>query len=141
TRFIPAEGPDEPVRARFVANYRGIGQVAAVNRPGRGRPFEPLRDDPDTPDFAESFYTITFGGTSGAAPVVTGVVALMLSVNPSLTASQARQILMSTADRQLDPALDLDGDLNIQGLNGTFSSGRSLFFGSGKVNALRAVER
>jgi len=141
TRFIPAGGPDEAVRARFVANYRGIGQVAAVNRPGRGRPFEPMRDDPDTPDFAESFYTITFGGTSGAAPVVTGVAALMLSVNPHLTASQVRQILMSTADQQLDPTLDLAGDLNVQGLNGAFNSGRSFFFGSGKVNALRAVER
>jgi subtilisin family serine protease len=37
------------------------------------------------------------GGTSNAAPVVSGVAALMLSVNPALTASQLKQMLMSTA--------------------------------------------
>jgi subtilisin family serine protease len=140
TRFVK-KGVDDTVRNKFVANYRGLGQVAAVNRPGKGTPFEPMPDDPSTLDFAENFYTITFGGTSGAAPVVTGVVALMLSVNPNLTAEQVRQILMATADRDLDPALDLVDDPNIQGLGGGFQNGHSLFFGSGKVNALRAVER
>lgn len=37
------------------------------------------------------------GGTSDAAPVVSGVAALMLSVNPALTAAQLKQLLMSTA--------------------------------------------
>jgi subtilisin family serine protease len=141
TRFIRQGGADEASRARFVANYRGLGQVAAVNRLGKGRPFEPLRDKADTPDFNESLYTMTFGGTSGAAPVVTGVAALMLSVNPHLTASQVRQILMSTADRNLDPTLDLAADPNLQGVRGSFAGGNSPFFGAGKVNALRAVER
>lgn len=141
TRFIAPTGPDAAIRALFERNYRGLGQVAAVNRPGKGRPFEPLRDDPDTPDFDESLYTLTFGGTSGAAPVVTGVVGLMLSANPNLTASQVRQILMSTADRSLDPTLDFSADPNIQELSGAFSGSRSLFFGSGKVNARRAVEQ
>ncbi|MEP7343591.1 MAG: S8 family serine peptidase [Acidobacteriota bacterium] len=140
TRFV-RQGVNDAVRNRFVAPYRGLGQIAAVNRPFKGSPFEPLPDDPSTLDFAEHFYTASFGGTSGAAPVVTGVVALMLSVNPHLTAEQVKQILMATADRDLDPRLDLANDPNVQGLNGAFVSGRSLFFGSGKVNALRAVER
>jgi subtilisin family serine protease len=139
TRFID-RGAD-PARDLFVANYRGLGQVAAANRPGRGRPFEPLPDDPGTPGFQEQFYTASFGGTSGAAPVVTGIVALMLSVNPNLTADQVRQILTATADQDLDPSLDLRADPNVQGLSGSFDNGRSLFFGAGKVNALRAVER
>jgi thermitase len=37
------------------------------------------------------------GGTSNAAPVVSGVAALMLSVNPSLTAAQLKRLLTSTA--------------------------------------------
>lgn len=38
-----------------------------------------------------------FGGTSGSAPIVVGAVALLLEVDPSLTASDVRQILRDTA--------------------------------------------
>jgi N-acetyl-anhydromuramyl-L-alanine amidase AmpD len=138
--FIP-QGVNDAIRNQFVANYRGLGQVAAVNRPGRGQPFSPLLDDLATPDFRESFYTGRFGGTSGAAPVVAGVAALMLSVNPELTAQEVQQILMATADQDLDATLDLANDPNTQGLSGAFVNRRSLFFGAGKVNARRAVER
>lgn len=131
----------DPRRDLFVANYRGLGQVAAVNRPGHGDQFAPISDDPYTPDIRENLYTKKFGGTSGAAPVVTGVAGLMLSVNKNLTAAQVRQILMATADKELDQTLDLANDPNVQGLSGAFVNGRSLFFGSGKVNALEAVKR
>ncbi|MEN0058477.1 MAG: S8 family serine peptidase [Bdellovibrio sp.] len=42
-------------------------------------------------------YTATFNGTSAAAPVLTGVVALLLEVNPSLTWRDVKYILASTA--------------------------------------------
>lgn len=133
----------DPRRDDFVADYRGLGQAAAANRPGHGAAFTPLSrfDDPTTPDLVENFYTVEFGGTSGAAPVVTGIVALMLAANPDLTANQVRQILMGTADKNLDPALDLHNDPNVQGLTGEFVNGRSRWFGAGKVNAFRAVSR
>lgn len=42
-------------------------------------------------------YTNIFNGTSSAAPVVTGVVALMLEANPNLTWRDIKQILADTA--------------------------------------------
>jgi len=39
----------------------------------------------------------SFGGTSAAAPMISGVVALMLSANPRLTWTEVRQILRETA--------------------------------------------
>ena len=42
-------------------------------------------------------YMSNFGGTSAACPQVAGVVALMLSANPNLTASQVRTVLRNTA--------------------------------------------
>jgi subtilisin-like proprotein convertase family protein len=65
----------------------------------------------------------------------------MLSVNPELSAQEVRQILMTTANRDLDIVLDLAEDPNIQNLSGEFNNGHSLFFGAGKVNAYRAVRR
>lgn len=141
TEFI-ADGADVR-RDAFVATYRGLGQVAASNRPGLGNAFRPIGvvDDPATPHLREEQYTRLFGGTSGAAPVVAGVVALMLSVNPDLTAEQVRRILMATADKNVDAVTDLNPDPNLQGLSGAFVNGASLFFGAGKVDAFRAVSR
>lgn len=42
-------------------------------------------------------YTDDFGGTSSATPLVAGVAALMLSVNPELTEPRIRRILKKTA--------------------------------------------
>jgi subtilisin family serine protease/N-acetyl-anhydromuramyl-L-alanine amidase AmpD len=136
------EGSDSR-REAFVANYRGLGLVAASNQQGHGSPFSPIKpvDDPMTANLRDDLYTKQFGGTSGAAPIVTAVVALMLSVNPELTAEQVRLILMATAEQDLDPTLDLANDPNIQGLSGEFVGGRSPFFGYGKVNAYQAVRR
>ncbi len=47
-----------------------------------------------------------FGGTSAAAPIVSGVAALIFSVNPQLTPAQVRRILVDTADRAYDPVND-----------------------------------
>ena len=120
-----------------------IEVVSRAELPSSSRPFQPIArfDNPATPDLRENLYTREFGGTSGAAPIVAGVAGLMLSANPHLGAAEVRQILMSTADQDLDPTLDLADDPNVQGLSGAFAAGRSLFFGAGKVNAARAVAR
>lgn len=46
-------------------------------------------------------YTASFGGTSAAAPMVAGIAALMLGVNPALTQRDVKYILANTA-RPLD---------------------------------------
>lgn len=74
-------------------------------------------------------YTGRMGGTSAATPIVAGVLALMKSVNPCLTASQLKLILQNTADK-------------IGGFNYNWSTsmpGHSIQLGYGKVNAYNAV--
>jgi len=65
-------------------------------------------------------YRHNFGGTSAACPQVAGVAALMLSVNPSLTAAQVKTKLQQTA-------VDLG------------TSGFDTIYGYGLVNAYAAV--
>ena len=59
-------------------------------------------------------------GTSFSVPIVAGVLALVYSVNPNLTGSQAKSILFSTAD-----------DLG--------TTGWDMYYGYGRVNAAKAV--
>jgi len=133
---------DPNEKARFEASYTGLGLVAAVNRPTFGNSsgfhFAPLAMK--IPDFDSSFYTETFGGTSGAAAIVTGVVALMLSANPVLTPQQVIQILKDNANKNLDFKLDLTNDPNLIGVKGEFVDGHSEFFGGGLIDAGRAVK-
>ena len=78
-----------------------------------------------------------FGGTSSACPLVAGVAALVLSANPRLTAREVRQILEQSADKIVDA--NPDPQFGFQ--KGTYEkSGRSDWFGYGKVNAANAVK-
>ncbi len=86
--------------------------------------------------YTDNDYT-GFGGTSSACPLVAGVVGLMLSVNPDLTAREVKQILQRTADK----IIDKQPDPQLNQKYGTYNSrGHSLWFGYGKVNAFNAVK-
>ena len=86
--------------------------------------------------YTQDSYT-GFGGTSSACPLVAGVVGLMLSVNPDLTAREVQQILQNTADK----IVDTEPDPQLNQRYGTYDSGgHSRWFGYGKVNAYEAVK-
>ncbi|AFL84113.1 subtilisin-like serine protease [Belliella baltica DSM 15883] len=75
----------------------------------------------------------TVSGTSFAAPQVAGIAALILSVNPSLTQQEVRNIIESTADK-------------VGGYNYTLGAGENSNLtwnnqmGYGRVNAEKAVK-
>jgi subtilisin family serine protease len=74
-------------------------------------------------------YTDDFGGTSSACPGVAGTVALMLSANPELTWQQVKDILKETSEK-------------IDATNGQYDAqGHSLYYGYGRVDAEKAVEK
>lgn len=78
-----------------------------------------------------------FGGTSSACPLVAGIVGLMLSVNPDLTAREVKRLLQDTTDK----ITDASPDPQLSQTHGTYDSkGHSLWFGYGKVNAYKAVK-
>jgi subtilisin family serine protease len=66
-------------------------------------------------------YTTRFGGTSAACPQVSGVAALMLSLNPNLTEAEVRTILQNTATDMGATGFDND-------------------FGFGRLNARAALQ-
>ena len=78
-----------------------------------------LDGDPD--------YVPTYGGTSAAAPVVSGVFALMFEANPRLTAAQARDVICRTATRTRGDEAEYD------------ETGWSPTYGCGRVDAAAAV--
>ncbi len=78
-----------------------------------------------------------FGGTSSACPLVAGIVGLMLSANPDLTAGDVKRLLQDTTDKIVDE----NPDPQLGQRNGTYDNrGHSLWFGYGKVNAYKAVK-
>ncbi|MFK7949135.1 MAG: S8 family serine peptidase, partial [Saprospiraceae bacterium] len=76
-------------------------------------------------------YTSTFNGTSSATPNAAGVMALILSVNPTLTEAQARVILESTCDKA--------GTYTYSSTVGHPNGIWNVEMGYGRVNALAAV--
>ncbi len=132
------------------AAYSNWGKDISVCAPSNNfHPLDPYAWVPgrgiwttDNEEFGDDFtdgsrFTGRFGGTSSAAPLTAGVAALVLSVNPALTARQVKQILQETAvqitDNQADPVLGLE--------KGTYDeNGHSEWFGFGKVDAAKAVK-
>lgn len=85
-----------------------------------------------TNGYSSTDYTDTFGGTSASAPIVSGVVALMLQTNNNLNWRDVQEILLKTARK--NAVDDTDWIVNGAGINYNHR------FGAGVVNAVGAVE-
>jgi subtilisin family serine protease len=101
-----------------LAGFSQTGDVLDVAAPGVGI-VTYVDADPNNTVAEPAFAAID--GTSFAAPLVSGVVALMLSINPALTPDQIENILARTST-----------DLGVPG--------RDPSFGHGLLDARRAVE-
>lgn len=84
-------------------------------------------------NYSDLNYTNDFGMTSGAAPQVSGVVALMLGANPNLGWRDVQEILITTA-RRVSPT---DADWKKNGAGFFFNHK----FGAGLVDASAAVDK
>ena len=73
------------------------------------------------PGYTSSNYTSSFGGTSSACPVVAGVATLLLGYDASLTSTEVKNILYTTAI-----------DMGASGFDNQYANGR--------VNALGALQ-
>lgn len=76
-------------------------------------------------------YYFIFNGTSASCPQAAGVMALMLSVNPTMDGIMARSIISSTCDKVGGYAYDSTA------VNGSWSTE----LGYGRVNAYKAVKK
>ena len=111
------------------SNYSNYGPEIWVCAPSSGAGGRSIvtTDRTGTAGYSSADYTTTFGGTSSSTPLVAGICALMLSINPELTGVEVKEILRDTAER-IDEA------------NGNYDPlGHSDWYGWGRVHAFRAV--
>lgn len=124
---VAAAGNEYTSAARYPSDYDSVISVIATSENDTKPAFSNYGSAKDISAPGVDIYSTvpknsyeSWDGTSMATPVVCGVVALMLSANPSLTVDQVKEILYSTAD-----------DLGAPGKDDTF--------GHGRVNAYKAV--
>lgn len=96
-------------QADTLASFSSFGSFVDVSAPGEGI----------TTSWVNGGY-VTISGTSFSSPLVAGIAALALSVNPSLSNTAMASLLTSNAD-----------DLG--------APGADIYFGAGRVNAARVV--
>ena len=128
-----------------VASFSTRGACVLVSAPGVSLT---TTDVTGAGGYTPSDATTNFSGTSGAAPIVSGVVALMLSANPLLGWRDVQEILAITADHttpsdlgslvprgNMRNAWTINGAKNVNGGGLHFSND----VGFGQVDAFEAV--
>jgi len=107
------------------------------NAAGTGETF-PGTNIPRPDPFPDTDYTSTFGGTSSATPLVSGVIALMLEANPDLTWRDVQYILVDTA--QMNDPTNPDWTFNGAGYHVNHNYGFGAIDAEAAVNAAKNWE-
>lgn len=159
TRCSSASQPENFDNSNYdgYANYYGVMAVAAVTDKGEqafysenganiwistysngGESGITTTDIMGSSGYEKGNYTPDFGGTSSAAPLAAGVVALILNANPDLTWRDVKIILAQTA-RKIDPG-DTDWTANNTTENGGGGYNINHKYGFGVIDTSAAVE-
>ena len=101
--------------------YSNYGSELDLVAPSNGKAGVRTTDRMGSSGYTFTNYTNSFGGTSAACPLVSGVAALALSMDYDLTSEQVYEILTTTAD-----------DMGPDGFDNQYAFGR--------VNAITAIE-
>jgi subtilisin family serine protease len=131
------------------ADYRFSPAIVTTDRVGcdrgvklRGRNYFDNRGKPSDLN-PQCLFTANMNGTSAAAPMVTGIAALILQVNPALSWREIKYILATTA-RRIDvnrPGATFKGAVLEEGwVRNAAGHYFSNAYGFGLVNAMAAVE-
>ncbi|HOH83789.1 MAG TPA: S8/S53 family peptidase, partial [Bacteroidales bacterium] len=116
-------GPTYDGRLKPDISAPGVGVVSSVSsftNQALSTPSASINFGGRTYDF------VPFSGTSMSAPMVTGIVALMLQANPTLTPQQIKEIIIETARED--------------NRTGNIPDTGSYVWGWGKVHAWRAIK-
>jgi subtilisin family serine protease len=105
--------------------YSQFGSVLDVVAPssGGGQGIT-TTDRMGSPGYSSTNYTSSFGGTSSATPLVSGIAAVIIADDPLLTSAEVRTILHDGADK-IGPY--------------AYPGGRNDFYGYGRVNLRDSV--
>lgn len=123
--YFSSYGPTLDGRQKPDISAPGVNVVSSISSWADGiQSYDPVVS---TVSNGRNYIWSTMSGTSMSSPAVTGVVALMLQANPSLTFEQIHEILTTTArnDSKTGP-LHANDSVSIR-------------WGHGKVDALKAV--
>jgi subtilisin family serine protease len=114
-------------RQNSIASYSNYGKAVDFTAPGGSNGSGIFTTDArGSIGYNGGDYNQNFIGTSAAAPIVTGTIALMLAINPKLTRDDVFKILKFTAQKKGNYPYD--------------ENGHNVHWGYGKINAGAAVE-